>query len=1162
MKKKLLILLLAFVMVVGPVIPVSATEVPAVYEDIADIIAGYDDDDIVTSDVLDELYALISDTAEEEKAEDLSDYEAVDAADAQEDETANIALDLAADFSETDTESSDAVTPNGGAESATDSKFDTDSAIDSAAAGTQLENESVLVSAADSDAVNAVLSSGNTDIGSETAVNDTNLENSGTVSGESGGVSDYGDVVNDPADTDENNSTDTENPAEEETPALDPAATQQETVIFMLRFAGMKDSQLSSVSEEENAEQFAYDCNELANSINMFKGFTYEPESECTFAQLNTMFKNAEPLYNALHADKLKPLFINGMAQPIFPYTTGSVTEGYSNEDSDIIRFCVYVETNYDTDDDGKLDLVKTLVQLPRAAMEGDYEAASIFEARPYITGCTSGRHPNVEGGSYDISKMYSQPDARTAEGTITTAEHAKDADSAEWYYYNPYEKTYAYEDLDWYDYYLTRGFAVVESGGLGTKGSDGFETCGTDLEIDAFKCIIEWLHGDRVAYTDKTNNIAIDADWSNGKVGMTGRSYAGTTQFGLATTGVEGLETIVPVAGIASWYEYSNSQGSVMTSLAYSDYLAYFCNGRLQDEDYADTIQDKYNNYLTQLVIDQTALNGDYANAEKGLDHWQIRDYTVEPLMDDWTGIDIPALIVHGLNDTNVKTKQFDLMYKSFDDAGQNVKLLLHQGTHLTPTYPSQKYELKIDGEYYDTILNKWFSHYLYGVNNGIERMANVTVQSNVDGKWDTYNSWKTASKQILKFADVAEGETSAVANRNPARYTFDIPEEVIIQGAVAVHIRAAASAVSEDTPLSGKDQVRMTVELTDKNDSEFDAFVPSRSYLPISTLQAKGAWMGGGLTNYDLVEYVQTKTASKSIGMGYIDIFNPTAGYDSASASVRTELVDGQYYDYTVYIQPTVYTIQGGHNAQLSISIANNSGVALTIDNNATYIEIPTHSDKAPSGNKNHGSSGSTLSTQTEPGIGNTTGSAVQTGSFNDVNTGKWYYSAVEYVASKGIMTGVSGNNFGPDTNTTRGMIVTILHRLENEPASGTAPFTDVKGGYYANAIAWADANGIVTGYGNGLFGPNDAITREQMAAILYRYAKYKGYDVSAAADLAAFSDAENISSYAVDAMKWANAAGLITGVTNSKLVPADNAIRAQAASILMRFCENIEQ
>lgn len=1123
MRKKVLTLVLAFVMLLGPVIPASASEVPEVYGDVADIIAEYDGDDIVTTDVLDELYALIGDAYE-------ADRETVSGGAAEsetEPEQVNAATDPAADFSTAGAGPEELNVPSGAAV-----------VIDAAGGG----------------------SGGNEPTNAENPVEQTN-----PVNPENLPVS--------------------EEPGEEETPAPVPAAaTQQENVIFVLRFAGMNDSQLSAVSQEENSEQFAYDCEQLAESINLFKGIEYNQTEACTFAQLTAMLSNVQPLYDALHADKLQPLFINGMAQPIFPYTSGMVesdddhnlTGTYNNADSDIIRFFVYVETNYDTDGDGALDLVKTLVQLPRAAMEGDYKAASIFEARPYITGCTDGRTPNVEGASYDIEKMYSQPDARMPEGETTTAEHAQDADINEWYYWNPYERMFDYEDLDWYDYYLSRGFAVVESGGLGTHGSDGFETCGTDLEIDAFKCVIEWLHGDRVAYTDKTNNITIDADWSNGKVGMTGRSYAGTTQFGLATTGVAGLETIVPVAGIASWYEYTNSQGTATGGVSYSDYLAYYCNGRLLDEDYETAIKEKYEAYLTQISSDQTALNGDYANAELGLDHWQIRDYTVEPLMDDWTGIHIPALIVHGLNDTNVRTKQFDLMYKSFDKAGQNVKLLLHQGTHLTPTYPGGRYEIKIDGEYYDTILNKWFSHYLYGVNNGIERMANVTVQSNVDGSWDTYSSWKTASKQIFNASDVAESATSQIIGAvttgsgwrptivEPAvngSYTFEIPEDVIIQGAVAVHIRAAATATGE-TPLSDMDRVTMTVELTDKNDESFDAFVPSRSYLPITTLKEKGAWMGGGVANYDLVEYAQTPATSKSIGLGYIDVFNPTAGYDSASASLRTELADGQYYDYTVYIQPTVYTLKAGHTAEVTISLSNNSGVALTVDNSATYVDIPVHSTSSNGGGHSGGSSGGNAA-DTQPPADNTTGSAVQTGSFSDVNTGNWYYSAVEYVAKKGIMTGISASSFGPNLDTTRGMIVTILYRLENQPmGTEAAAFSDVRAGqYYADAIAWANANGIVTGYGNGLFGPNDAITREQMAAILYRYAQYKEYDVSASAELTAFSDAASVSGYAVDAMKWANAAGLINGVTSSKLAPGNSAVRAQVASILMRFCENIK-
>ena len=463
-----------------------------------------------------------------------------------------------------------------------------------------------------------------------------------------------------------------------------------------------------------------------------------------------------------------------------------------------------------------------------------------------------------------------------------------------------------------------------------------------------------------------------------------------------------------------------------------------------------------------------------------------------------------------------------------------------------------------------------------MYGVNNGIERMANVTVQSNVDGSWDTYSSWKTASKQIFNASDVAESATSQIIGAvttgsgwrptivEPAvngSYTFEIPEDVIIQGAVAVHIRAAATATGE-TPLSDMDRVTMTVELTDKNDESFDAFVPSRSYLPITTLKEKGAWMGGGVANYDLVEYAQTPATSKSIGLGYIDVFNPTAGYDSASASLRTELADGQYYDYTVYIQPTVYTLKAGHTAEVTISLSNNSGVALTVDNSATYVDIPVHSTSSNGGGHSGGSSGGNAA-DTQPPADNTTGSAVQTGSFSDVNTGNWYYSAVEYVAKKGIMTGISASSFGPNLDTTRGMIVTILYRLENQP-TGTeaAAFSDVRAGqYYADAIAWANANGIVTGYGNGLFGPNDAITREQMAAILYRYAQYKEYDVSASAELTAFSDAANVSRYAVDAMKWANAAGLINGVTSSKLAPGNSAARAQVASILMRFCENIK-
>ena len=136
----------------------------------------------------------------------------------------------------------------------------------------------------------------------------------------------------------------------------------------------------------------------------------------------------------------------------------------------------------------------------------------------------------------------------------------AKATNPKDWYYVNPRESSedythYDYENLNWYNYFLVRGYAVVTSSGLGSKGSDGINTTGSDLEVAAYKNIVEWLNGKRKAYSDKTSNHEVKADWSNGNVAMTGLSWAGTTTFGVASTGVEGLKTIVPAAGIASWY-------------------------------------------------------------------------------------------------------------------------------------------------------------------------------------------------------------------------------------------------------------------------------------------------------------------------------------------------------------------------------------------------------------------------------------------------------------------------------------------------------------------------------------------------------------------------------------------------------------------------------
>ncbi len=178
-------------------------------------------------------------------------------------------------------------------------------------------------------------------------------------------------------------------------------------------------------------------------------------------------------------------------------------------------------------------------------------------------------------------------------------------------------------------------------------------------------------------------------------------------------------------------------------------------------------------------------------------------------------------------------------------------------------------------------------------------------------------------------------------------------------------------------------------------------------------------------------------------------------------------------------------------------------------------------------------------------------------------DVDITQWYHEYVDYVVSYRLMRGVASDLFAPNATTTRAMIITILYRLEGEPeVFGESPYDDVAEGlWYSDAIKWADANGIAYGYSRQIFGPADNITREQMAAFMYRYAKYKGYDVSKSADLNIFKDCDTVSAYALRDMEWAVAEELFNGVGSDLLSPRSYATRAQVATIIMRFIENLK-
>lgn len=179
-----------------------------------------------------------------------------------------------------------------------------------------------------------------------------------------------------------------------------------------------------------------------------------------------------------------------------------------------------------------------------------------------------------------------------------------------------------------------------------------------------------------------------------------------------------------------------------------------------------------------------------------------------------------------------------------------------------------------------------------------------------------------------------------------------------------------------------------------------------------------------------------------------------------------------------------------------------------------------------------------------------------------FMDVPASAWYYDAVEYVYENGLMSGVSSGWFAPNDTLTRAMVVQTLYAMEGRPSAASAGFADVApGDWYAGAVNWAAANGVVSGVSETSFAPNSALTREQLALILYRYAQYKGYDTTQGGmAIREFADYGSISSWAAEAMGWAVNAGLISGVGGNQIAPTGTATRAQVAQILMNFCENV--
>ena len=174
-----------------------------------------------------------------------------------------------------------------------------------------------------------------------------------------------------------------------------------------------------------------------------------------------------------------------------------------------------------------------------------------------------------------------------------------------------------------------------------------------------------------------------------------------------------------------------------------------------------------------------------------------------------------------------------------------------------------------------------------------------------------------------------------------------------------------------------------------------------------------------------------------------------------------------------------------------------------------------------------------------------------------FTDVNPSDWYYQAVSEIYSLGLMIGETDTMFAPNDTLTRGMFVCILNRLDGANSAAEPIYSDVDlSEYYASAVTWGTETGVIEGYGDGTFGPNDAVTREQTAAILWRYSKQLGEDVSASADISTFADSGSVSGYAQEAMAWACGKEIINGYEDNTLRPASDITRAETAVMLIRY------
>jgi X-Pro dipeptidyl-peptidase len=631
-----------------------------------------------------------------------------------------------------------------------------------------------------------------------------------------------------------------------------------------------------------------------------------------------------------------RPFFFNGKAQAVF-------------DTAKLIREVVYVEAPLDTDNDGKRDLLKLEILRPIETEDG-LQVGTLFTASPYSQGVNG---PAGEALTYDVNVPLERK-----EPTETTYEEIQ-------YQPTPVElpaerevkgkathgtETFSRENNhSLNDFFLARGFAVVYGAGIGTRDSDGIQTCGSVEQTTAMAAYIEWLAGNRRAFTNRTDNIEIKAWWSNGKVAMTGKSYLGTLATACATRQIEGLETIISEAAISDWYQYYRDNGLVIAPGGFpgedADVLAIETFSKMRNA--GDWLHSKkfFMDYLNKMAKLQDRKTGNYST------FWDERNYL--PFIKD---IKCDVVMVHGLNDWNVKPRQVADLWDALKEVPVAKKLILHQGQHIyINNMPSLDFQ---------DMMNLWLSHKLYGIENDAKALLpDIVYQENTTPEtWHTLTDWAPASEKVYHLG--AQALTDAAASGQVTfndqlpkeqyeGYTKNIPlweKELKEAGPMDGHRYLAKTEVLKEAVfLNGRPRVSIKVASSvDLGMLSFELidFGTAKRLKPTPDILAPhGLPLGRNWREDNLVEFkLGAEDEYKLITRGHINLQN------RENAWKNDDLKANEFVEIDVVLHPTMYHLPAGRQIGLAVygtdfgmTVRGNQDIAYTIDLAESQVILP---------------------------------------------------------------------------------------------------------------------------------------------------------------------------------------------------------------------------